>query len=114
MLSVSVSTVRLGQDRLSGVLASDVMLGSERHPILPIIACQQPICNFDGSFKLMQRTVREGMNNFLRYKSVPLPQHPCSHNCAERFTYFHLASTVRRPPQRPSGRSIKGFASFYF
>jgi hypothetical protein len=51
----------------------------------------------------MQRTAREGMNNFLGYKSVPLPQHPYSHNGAERFTYFHLASTIRRPPQRPSG-----------
>jgi hypothetical protein len=62
----------------------------------------------------MQRTVREGMNNFLRYKSVTLPQHSCSHNCAERFTYFHLASTVRRLPQRLSGRNTKGFLSFDF
>jgi hypothetical protein len=79
-----------------------------------VIACQQQICNFDRGFKLMQRTVREGMNNFLRYKSVTLPQHPCAHNCAEWFTYFHLASTVRRPSQRPSGMNIKGFASFDF
>ena len=62
----------------------------------------------------MQRTVREGMNNFLRYKSVTLPQHSCSHNCAERCMYFYLASTVRRSSQRPLGMNIKGFASFDF
>ena len=62
----------------------------------------------------MDRTAREGMNNVLRHKVMPWPQHPCAHNCAERFTYFYLEATVRSPPQRLSDGHIKGFASFDF
>jgi hypothetical protein len=39
-LLVSMSTVRLGQDRLCGVRASEAMLGGEWHPIPHITACQ--------------------------------------------------------------------------
>src|SRR5206468_5496090 len=64
-LSVSASTVRLGQDRLRGVLASGTMRESERHPILHITACQAKICHFHIWFQLMERRGREGMNKFL-------------------------------------------------
>jgi hypothetical protein len=52
-LSVSVSTVRLGQDRLSGVRASEAILGGERHPRPQIISCQQKIWDFHTRFKVM-------------------------------------------------------------
>src|SRR5438876_8956366 len=50
-LSVSVLRVWLGQDRLSGVLASGAMLGSEWHPIPQTISCQQKKCNFSTRSK---------------------------------------------------------------
>jgi hypothetical protein len=63
-LSVAALRVWLGQDRLSSMLASGAMLGSEWHPIPRITAGQQKICYFHMRFKLMQRTAREGMNRF--------------------------------------------------
>jgi hypothetical protein len=42
---VSVSIVRLGQDRLGSVLASGAIRGSERHPISHVIASQEQIGN---------------------------------------------------------------------
>src|SRR3954452_10456051 len=64
-LSVSNSTFRLGQDRLSSVLGSRTVHVSEGHPILQRIASQAKDCNFHRRFKLMQHTAREGVNKFL-------------------------------------------------
>ena len=64
-LSMSGSTMRLGQDRLRGVLASRAMHERERHSIPQRITYQAKIRNLHRRFKLMQRTIRESMTNFL-------------------------------------------------
>ena len=37
----------------------------------------------------MQQTVREGMNNVLGHKAVPLPPHPCPHDCTLLYPVLH-------------------------
>ena len=50
-LSVSMSTVRLGQNQLSGVLASEAILGGEWHPRPHRLLCQQKICDVHCHFR---------------------------------------------------------------
>ena len=38
---------------------------------------KRKICNYHTRFKPMDRTAREGMNNVLGHKGVPLPQRLC-------------------------------------
>jgi hypothetical protein len=64
-LSASASTVRLGQDRLRGVLESGAVRVSVGHPILHRIANQAKICNFHRRFKLVEHKERASMTNFL-------------------------------------------------
>src|SRR5262245_13912432 len=49
-LSVSALRMWLGQDRLSGILPPEAILGTEWHPRLQIILCQQKLCNFHTRF----------------------------------------------------------------
>ena len=74
---------------------------SEQHPTPHTILCQQKIRNFHIRFKLMQRTAREGINTFPKYKVVTLPQRPFPHMDLEAFGKITYSDCTQAIPSRP-------------